>query len=329
MNRVIDRLNDMPGMDLSGILQCPVFTSSSACESRNRLTQELVEHEIEWGQGRVNTALYRAQVGRCEVMALRYGAQVEIRPQPFEHFVLIQMPIRGRAELRSTSATYAVKPGEAAIFSPGEQASLLWSEDCEQLMVKVPLSLVSWGFSQFQPVSAGRHELPEVQTLQEHTASRLLRLVAELLDCMRTNETASSRWTRQVEESLTLFILDNYFNAQAPGSAALAPPSNSASKRVETFFKSRIGQETTLLDLATTMGVSVRSLHSICQREYGQSPMELLRSFRLEAVRERLLASDPSSVTQVALEYGFSHVGRFAQYYRERFGELPHTTARG
>lgn len=329
MSRVIDRLNDMPGIDLSGIFQRPVFTSRSACESRHRLTQELVEHEIAWGQGRVNTALYRAQVGLCEVMALRYGAEVEIRPQPFEHFVLIQMPIRGRAVLRSSSATYTVLPGEAAIFSPGEQASLVWSKDCEQLMVKVPLSLVSWGFSQFQPVSTERFKLPEVATLQQRTATRLLRLVAELLDCLRISDTANSRWTRQVEESLTLFILDNHFNAQTPGSAVLSPASSNTSQRVEEFFKSRLGQETTLLDLATTMGVSVRSLHSICHREYGQSPMELLRSFRLEAVRARLLTSDQLSVTQVALEYGFGHVGRFAQYYRERFGELPRATVRG
>ena len=91
-------------------------------------------------------------------------------------------------------------------------------------------------------------------------------------------------------------------------------------------MRAHLIQPISLPALASEAGVSVRSLNTLCQREYAQSPMDRLRSLRLEAAREQLQASPEASVTKVALEYGFSHMGRFAAYYRQRFGELPSNT---
>ena len=55
---------------------------------------------------------------------------------------------------------------------------------------------------------------------------------------------------------------------------------------------------------------------------------EKLRALRLDAARTRLKLDD-ASVTEVALSVGFAHLGRFSEYYRERFGELPRETRRG
>ena len=48
----------------------------------------------------------------------------------------------------------------------------------------------------------------------------------------------------------------------------------------------------------------------------------------LEAARRELMSAerDQTTVTVVALQYGFYHLGRFAGTYRETFGELPSET---
>lgn len=77
--------------------------------------------------------------------------------------------------------------------------------------------------------------------------------------------------------------------------------------------------------------MSVRTLHASFQRCFGMSPMAYVRKMRLEHVREELLAwaSDPDiRVTDVATRWEFFHLGRFAQQYRERFGESPSDTIR-
>ena len=89
---------------------------------------------------------------------------------------------------------------------------------------------------------------------------------------------------------------------------------------------------TEMLDLRSmskATGLNPRTLQRTFQAEYGLCPQEWLRVERLNRVREDLLRAEPgNSVTDVATRWGFFHLGRFAQYYRELFGERPSETAR-
>jgi transcriptional regulator GlxA family with amidase domain len=51
---------------------------------------------------------------------------------------------------------------------------------------------------------------------------------------------------------------------------------------------------------------------------------------RLDSVRTELTNSDPggTTVTAVAGRWGFVHLGRFADQYRQQFGESPSETLR-
>jgi len=58
--------------------------------------------------------------------------------------------------------------------------------------------------------------------------------------------------------------------------------------------------------------------------------MRFVAERRLAAARGRLLrAGRRDDVTSVAVELGFGHVGRFAQLYRQAFGEAPSETLKG
>lgn len=80
--------------------------------------------------------------------------------------------------------------------------------------------------------------------------------------------------------------------------------------------------------LARVGCVSVRTLHAAFADRLGVPPMAYVRTVRLAKVRAELLAGDPDAlrVTDVATRWGFFHQSRFAQQYRERFGELPSET---
>ena len=71
---------------------------------------------------------------------------------------------------------------------------------------------------------------------------------------------------------------------------------------------------------------------AVLQREFrktGHSPHAFLHGLRLDRARAALVAPTPeTTVADVAHACGIAHLGRFSQYYRERFGECPSETVR-
>ncbi|MDZ4327596.1 MAG: hypothetical protein U1A73_21625, partial [Pseudomonas sp.] len=204
------------GLNLSLMCREPVFTSRSAQETQRLMGQALVEHELDWPRGGVDTAFYRGQVASCELYALRYGGQVEIRPQPFEDFVLVQMPLRGSATLESDGMGYDVSPGEVAILSPRKQARVVWEEGCEQLILKLPRALLDASQNALADDLPSGFTLAPVSRLERPLAVRWFRLVSELLEHLPEGESSAppSRWLQHLEQSLPLFLLSHCGVAQ-------------------------------------------------------------------------------------------------------------------
>jgi transcriptional regulator GlxA family with amidase domain len=84
----------------------------------------------------------------------------------------------------------------------------------------------------------------------------------------------------------------------------------------------------TTVQLARATGVSARALQKAFQRSGYLPPMTYLRRLRLHKARAELAAHSPSelTVTAVASHWGFLHLSRFAEQYRQLFGESPSET---
>lgn len=85
----------------------------------------------------------------------------------------------------------------------------------------------------------------------------------------------------------------------------------------------------TVSDIAATVGVSSRLLQLGFRKIHGTTPVAYLRQIRLEAIHDEL--SRPENVlpvSEVALKWGFTHMGRFAAVYRSAFGLYPSDTVR-
>jgi AraC-like DNA-binding protein len=100
-------------------------------------------------------------------------------------------------------------------------------------------------------------------------------------------------------------------------------------RRAERYMADHAETPVTVSEVAAHVGVSVRSLQAGFRHWRATTPNLHLRLIRLQRVREDLLRPDAeTSVTAVALRYGFAHLGRFSAHYQGVFGEPPSATLR-
>jgi AraC family transcriptional regulator, ethanolamine operon transcriptional activator len=93
------------------------------------------------------------------------------------------------------------------------------------------------------------------------------------------------------------------------------------------FMEAKLSEAISLADISAALRVCPRTLRYSFEHVLGISPTRYLLATRLNRVRRELASTGANSSIQcIASRAGFWHMGRFAQYYRETFGELPSQT---
>lgn len=111
-----------------------------------------------------------------------------------------------------------------------------------------------------------------------------------------------------------------------------APRATESALRVvygaQAFLEAHITRPIYTEELCGALAVSPRRLHDAFMAAFGISPHRYLRARRLTLARRALKEVQPRSglVKSIALLHGFWHFGRFAQDYRDQFGETPSET---
>jgi AraC family ethanolamine operon transcriptional activator len=99
-------------------------------------------------------------------------------------------------------------------------------------------------------------------------------------------------------------------------------------KTAEEHFMASEGRPVSLADPCAVAGVSKSTLYLAFDRVCGQPPLQYFHKRRLAWARLRLMEASPrrGAVKRVALDTGFTELGRFAAEYRRLFGESPSAT---
>ena len=324
---------------LSPLYGREVFRSHEADETHALVANELKAHRSAWGRGKVDAIFCRAELSALSLCILRYGCDVDIEPDALGNFVLVQMPLRGHAEIHAGGETLHIHPGQGAVVSAHKPVRLRWHADCEQLMLKIELSRLQ---DVARRAFAARHaeDVDEIDfemplRLDDAAGTQWCRMVANLASLLPSSNVGAPydpRWLAHCEDNLMLYLLCHRPNsvrrqhdAQRLGSEAT---SLRQLQRAEEFMRSRLETALSLEEVADAAGVSRRTLALLFRRYRDLSPMEVLRNMRLDAAHAQLARHDGASVTQIAFNCGFSHLSRFAACYRERFGQLPRDTSR-
>ncbi|MET0859549.1 MAG: AraC family transcriptional regulator [Microbacterium sp.] len=273
-------------------------------------------------------------VGRVTCGHMRFVDSVEIETAEAENFH-VDIPTDGRATMRAglSSPIHGTKH-TAGIFMPGRPVKILTDDRFSQLSLMIPRD----------------HLQLEVQNLLGRELSRPLEFGGEvdlttpraqaMLMALRMIDEASSQPGGLLAhpiaaQKLEQVLIHSLLFAQPHNHAtALAEPSRAigvqpVSHAVE-MLRTDLARPWTVTELAAAVSVSVRGLQEGFRRSLDTTPMAYLRHLRLEEVHRELVVAEPGtvSVTEVAVRWGFTHLGRFAADYRAEFAERPSDTLR-
>ena len=101
-------------------------------------------------------------------------------------------------------------------------------------------------------------------------------------------------------------------------------------KAAEDYALSHADERVYVTDLCRAAAVSERALEYAFKEVMGLTPVAYLTRLRLHRVRQALLLAThgTTTVSTVALDWGFWHFGEFSRAYKDCFGELPSDTLR-
>jgi AraC-like DNA-binding protein len=328
-------------MEASGsaqpLSQFPIVSTSRLDAARDAVTRVYLPHQLDSADGdRLRMTLNAAEAARFTVGFLVYGAKTRLDMPPTEVSYHINLTTKGQTFADRTDGRRAVTVGRSSglVLRPDQLNTVRWTEDAEQLILKVP----RWRLESHLTDLVG-HRVDEVidfdfsfDMTTAHGSSLLAAVEFMARELDRPGGIAEMPMAR---EQLETFVLTELLSAvPSPYADQLARPADtvprSRLKPVVEYMEMNADEALTPQELARVGCMSVRTLHATFQQELGISCMAYLRRLRLDHVRTELLRTGRADVrvTDVAMRWGFFHPSRFAQQYRERFGELPSDTVK-
>jgi AraC family ethanolamine operon transcriptional activator len=138
------------------------------------------------------------------------------------------------------------------------------------------------------------------------------------------------RWSRQTQERILEDALLNLLSqAQFTQQERVSPQHRQRiMHRVKQYLTdSRLKSPVTIGEICSAVHVSRRTLQYTFVECLGLAPKQYIQITRLNQVRRALLNSNGTqTVSEIAFDYGFFHLGQFSLDYKKLFGETPMTT---
>ncbi|MGI9342961.1 MAG: AraC family transcriptional regulator [Gammaproteobacteria bacterium] len=266
------------------------------------------------------------QVGRIRMRRLEY------KNRNSRSFVSAVVPLASSFDVTQARKTHGYSCTSAHVLGADGPVRYA-SEDGTVLVVNIGLGALEEAKNRLTGTRASgfNHECCELSLLDSHGADFIrsaIRLWSAAL-----HPSAGQQSVAMIEQRATVieqFLLATSLRKlEAPGAQNL-PETRAGLTRAEGWICANVTRPITRTELCEVSGLNVRTLTRGFEQRHGVGPIAFARARRLEAMQRALLAAEPggASVTDIAYDHGFSHLGRFATEYRRAFGELPSATLR-
>ncbi|MGW4489651.1 AraC family transcriptional regulator [Amycolatopsis sp. NPDC004368] len=313
----------------SSELLAPSLRSTRLADLRDRVQDATVVHEIGVRRGRPDGTVAVAALGALNLVVVRYGAQVTVDAFPTRNRLALTVPL-GPMRVSAPDVTDEVLTSGFALAADAHTV-MRPDPDAGALVLSARMTRVEehLGTLVGHPPRAALRFLPPSAPAAGPPALLDSAWRTACLALADTRVPLGPAVLRALEDQLltaVLLGLPHTSSAELLAGPATAPAD--AVDRARAWLEEHYPEPLTVADIARVAGLGPRQLQARFHHRLGTTPTALLRDVRLGHAHRTLLGGEGGSVAQVASSCGFTHLSRFAQDYRARFGELPSETAR-
>ncbi|MCY1410947.1 HTH-type transcriptional activator RhaS [compost metagenome] len=275
-------------------------------------------------KGSPEASLNHRKFSSLDLCRISYGAAVRVTSPALETIYHLQILLRGNCLWRGHRQEHYLVPGELLLINPDDPVDLTYSADCEKFILKIPTAVIESICSE----QRWQHPRQGVRFMENRYQLGELEGFVNLLSMVCLEAESSERLPR-IEEHYQQIVASKMLTLMKTNVSreCLASPMASF-ERIDDYIARNLKQDIDVEELARQAQMSLRSLYGLFERHVRVTPKQYIRNLKLERIHASL--SDPCcnvrNVTELALDYGFLHLGRFSEAYRQQFGELPSET---
>ncbi|ATE62574.1 AraC family transcriptional regulator [Thauera sinica] len=244
----------------------------------------------------------------------------------------VSLPVSGQQELSVRGELLVSDHDTGVIVSPDARQELTIAGNCRKMLVAIPRPAVRQVLEELlqHPVDKPLVFEPGMDAANGRQASwwRMVRHMIGELESSAADLYGNAVFSSDLEKALIKgLILSQPSNYSAELERALGIKLPHYLLRARDFIHAQAREDLALEDIEVVAGVSRYKLFEGFRQYCGMSPMAYLKKFRLEQVRRALITDRGSgNVSSIAMDWGFTHLGRFSIEYRKLFGETPSQT---
>jgi AraC-like DNA-binding protein len=260
---------------------------------------------------------------------LQYGVKAMIRAAPARNDYWVQLPIRGSLDASFGGDTINCSPRRAVVLSPTRDDYYLMRSDAGGARIHVSINrealLRQLAALLGEPVEQPIEFDPTLALTSGYGRSLMGYLLMAVADFERSDATLGHAIMATTFEQLIMtgLLLAHPHACSERLRQREKPISPRDVKRAIDYMESNLDAPITLADIVQVSGIPGRTLFKHFQDWKGVSPMRTCATRDSSGHEKNWARAAAASVTDIAMDWGFSHMGRFSVEYRKRFGESP------
>ena len=278
-------------------------------------------------RGDTTTAgLAHRKFGSIDLCRLTYGRQARVVSEGLGDIYHLQFILRGHCEyaIRKERANFSA--GHLMVINPSDPIDLTYSEDCEKFIVRLPTSILQESCLEnrwLRPLDGIRFAPIPYRFQELESLLYLLTLICQEAESGMISPQLLGHYNRVIANKL-MTMLQHNVSFEAPSLTSVS------FDRLAQYIEENLKRDISVEELAKQAHMITRSLYLLFEKHAKTTPKNFIRQKKLEAIYRSLMdpACHIANITAIALDYGFTHLGRFSETYRETFGVRPSESLR-